>query len=72
MVYPNFNKEESICACCGENLFKEDDFRGQSFVTVRDNHLIRNFFQFEDGQDNMFCDVDCLARHLSAEEIEIK
>ena len=72
MAYPEFNKEESVCAHCGENLFDEDGFSNQSYVTVRDNFMVLKFFQFEDGQDNMFCNVNCLADYLSAEEINIE
>ncbi|MGM0239887.1 MULTISPECIES: hypothetical protein [Enterococcus] len=72
MSYPNFDKENSICANCRKNLFDEEGFTSQSFVTIRDNFLIMNFFQFEDGSDNMFCDNDCLANYLSSEEIDIE
>ncbi|MEO1772520.1 hypothetical protein [Candidatus Enterococcus ferrettii] len=72
MVYPVFDKEESECAYCGKNLFDENGFSTQSYLTVRDNFMIIKFFQFEDGCDNMFCDSDCLARYLSAEEITIE
>lgn len=72
MTYPVFDKEESICAKCGKNLFDEDGFSTQSYITVRDNFMVLKFFQFEDGQDNMFCDEHCLAEYLSAEEVEIE
>lgn len=66
MSYPNFQKESSTCANCGNALFNNE-----SYLTIRDNFMIVNFFQFEDGTDNMFCDANCLASFLSAEEVEI-
>ncbi len=71
MAYPKFDKESSTCANCGNELFDETGFTNQSYLTVRDNFMIVNFFQFEDGSDNMFCDANCLASFLSAEEVEI-
>ncbi|QQP71193.1 hypothetical protein JHE06_05330 [Carnobacterium sp. CS13] len=65
MEYPEFELGASRCAQC-EKVFDEE------FITVRDNHMIINFFQFENGQDNMFCDNYCLAEYLSAETIFIK
>ena len=49
MSYPEFKSGESVCAHCGETLTSE-------YLTVRENTLIRDFFDFEDGQDNIFCD----------------
>lgn len=71
MVYPVFNKEESFCAKCGKNLYDPESFSNQSYVTSRDNFLIRKFFEFEDGADNIFCDNDCFAAFFSVEEIDI-
>ncbi|MEN2262643.1 hypothetical protein AAH971_14800, partial [Enterococcus faecalis] len=71
MSYPNFQKESSTCANCGNALFNDGEFTNQSYLTIRDNFMIVNFFQFEDGTDNMFCDANCLASFLSAEEVEI-
>ncbi|MGC6767586.1 hypothetical protein [Enterococcus sp. LJL51] len=64
MTYPKI-KESMCCAHCQKEL-------SDSFVTVRDNFLIVKFFQFADGEDNIFCDNDCLANYLSAEEILIE
>ncbi|MGH2169365.1 hypothetical protein [Enterococcus faecalis] len=52
-------------------MFNDGEFTNQSYLTIRDNFMIVNFFQFEDGTDNMFCDANCLASFLSAEEVEI-
>jgi len=71
VTYPNFQKESSTCANCGNALFNDGEFTNQSYLTIRDNFMIVNFFQFEDGTDNMFCDANCLASFLSAEEVEI-
>ena len=65
MEYPEFKRGISRCAQC-EKVIDEE------FITVRDNHMIINFFQFENGQDNMFCDPDCLAEYLSVETVFIK
>ena len=64
MAYPKFKPGESRCAQC-EKVFDDE------CLTVRDNHMVVNFFQFDDGRDNMFCDANCLAEYLSAETIEI-
>ena len=60
MSYPEFFKGESVCAYCDKEI--EDEY-----LTVRDNHMILNYFTFDDGQDNIFCDKDCLADALFAE-----
>lgn len=70
MVYPTFEKGITECAECGK-VIGSDEF-STSYITVRDNSMIVNFFQFEDGQDNIFCDSDCLAKYLSAEEIYLE
>lgn len=65
MSYPVFKPDESVCSHCGNEL--ED-----AFVTVRDNFLIVKYFDYEDGQDNMFCDHLCLANSLSAETVYVE
>ena len=62
MSYPEFKSGESVCAHCGETLTSE-------YLTVRENTLIRDFFDFEDGQDNIFCDEHCLSNALFAEKV---
>lgn len=62
MKYPKFEKDISQCAECNKVV-------EYHYTTVRDNNMIVNFFQFEDGRDNIFCDSQCLADYLSAEEI---
>ncbi|MFL2100073.1 hypothetical protein [Desemzia sp. FAM 23989] len=65
MTYPEFVKGTSRCAHCNTELKEE-------YVTVRDNHMILNYFDFENGEDNIFCDKYCLADALSAETILIE
>lgn len=65
MSYPEFNAGESVCAHCGNVL--EDEY-----ATIRDNHLILKYFDYENGEDNIFCDNDCLAKALSAETIHLE
>lgn len=64
MTYPRIH-EESVCAECDKRI-------ADSYVTVRDNFMITKFFQFLDGQDNIFCDNGCLANYLSVEEVVIE
>ena len=65
MSYPEIDKGNTICAFCGEDIRDE-------FVTIRDNHLIINYFSYEDGTDNIFCDKDCLCEALFVETIYIE
>ena len=64
MSYPEFKCGESVCAHCGDTLTNE-------YLTVRENSLIRNFYDFENGEDNIFCDEYCLANSLFAEKVYI-
>ena len=61
MSYPEI-KKSMYCSNCKKRI-------NGSFITVRDNFMIRKFFQFEDGSDNVFCGSECLANFLSSEEI---
>lgn len=61
MSYPNLIGNV-YCANCSKRI-------ETSCITVRENHLIRDYFQFDDGRDNIFCNSDCLAESLMAEEI---
>lgn len=64
MSYPKFVKGESTCAYCDNEI--EDEF-----VTVADNHMILNYFSYEDGEDNIFCNKDCLCEALFVESVSI-
>lgn len=70
MTYPKFEPGKSECAHCQKDI-GGDNF-SNSYLTVRDNFMIVTFFQFEGGQDNIFCDSDCLANYLSAETIYLE
>lgn len=37
MTYPNFEKDSSTCANCGNALFNDGEFTNQSYLTIRDN-----------------------------------
>lgn len=65
MSYPEFKEGESVCAYCRGELEEE-------YVTIRDNHLIRNYFDYDNGEDNMFCDNNCLANALSVETVYVE
>lgn len=65
MSYPEFKEGESVCAYCKNDLENE-------YVTIRDNHLILNYFDYENGEDNMFCDNNCLARGLFVETVYVE
>ena len=67
MSYTEFKARVSECAECRKTI--GEDELSDSYLTVRDNNMIIKFFQFEDGEDNIFCDSDCLAKFLSAETI---
>lgn len=43
MTYPNFEKDSSTCANCGNALFNDGEFTNQSYLTIRDNFMIVNF-----------------------------
>jgi hypothetical protein len=60
MSYPKVIKGESVCAQCGEIIEGE-------YLTVKDNHLIINYFSYVDGEDNIFCNNYCLANSMMAE-----
>lgn len=56
-------KKESVkCAYCGNEIHDE-------YVMVGDNYLQANFFDEQDGSDNIFCDSGCLAGALSYQSI---
>lgn len=65
MSYPEFKAGKTVCANCKKVI--EGDY-----VTIRDNHLIVNYFDFESGEDNIFCDNDCLADSLSVETVYVE
>ena len=46
-----------------------DGWKKASGFVVTIQGIIRDFFDFEDGQDNIFCDEYCLANSLFAEKI---
>ena len=57
------NKKESVkCAYCGNQIHDE-------YVMVGDNYLQVNYFDEQDGSDNIFCDSGCLAAALSYQSI---
>lgn len=55
-------KESVTCAYCGKEI--EDEY-----VMVGDNYLQANYFDEQDGSDNIFCDSGCLACALSYQSI---
>lgn len=63
MNYPNFISGKSLCSYCG-NILEDECF------TVRENFLVTNYFDYEDGSDNMFCSKECLCDSLFVDTVE--
>lgn len=55
-------KKLLYCANCGKEI--EDEY-----VMVGDNYLQANFFEEQDGSDNIFCDTGCMGISLSVMHI---
>ncbi len=53
-------KRHKQCCECGEEL-------GEFYHTIKDNHIQRTFFSYEDGRDNAFCSTECLCAYISVE-----
>ena len=70
MTYPNFEKDSSTCANCGNALFNDGEFTNQSYLTIRDNFMIVNFSSLKMEQTICFV-MQIVLLVFSAEEVEI-
>lgn len=55
-------KKTLHCANCGKEI--EDEY-----VMIGDNYLQTQYFDEQDGSDNIFCDNECMASSLSVMHI---
>lgn len=56
-----------LCAQCGSIIEP-----GEFYYWVGDNYLQVNYFDEQDGSDNVFCSEDCLLRSLSVRSDEVE
>lgn len=56
------NKKVLYCAECGKEI-------EETYVMIGDNYLQANYFEEQDGSDNIFCDSGCMASALSCQYI---
>ncbi|MCH4010356.1 MAG: hypothetical protein LKE77_08365 [Companilactobacillus sp.] len=55
------------CAECSQSI----GF-GEMYYSIGDNFLQFNYFEREDGSDNIFCSQQCLMDSLSVEQDEVE
>jgi hypothetical protein len=57
----NGKEEIKTCAQCGTDI----DVKRSGYLMVGDNYLQVNYFDEQDGSDNVFCSESCLCEALS-------